>query len=389
MIANILIATPPKSDPVWTNEGRDLFLGLALYVIDNPDMPSTIGAILRLLGTESDLGDVLKHIVKTQGSLDVTAKATLMNFANKASKEKSGVKSSISQALNLWRNPVIDAATSASDFKFSDLRKKRISIYIGVLTGQITTLSPLLRIFLEQAITTLSLHEPDPVKEPHKILMVLDEFHMMGEIKPMASAFTLLGGYNVRLIVIVQAISWIDEVYGRNIREGMMSACSHQIFFTNNDEATTNYVVKACGEHTIKTHSKSTSRINQRMNKRVNLSDKTAPLLSLSQFKNLARDKQIMIVENSYPVVCDKIIYYKDAAFKTRRYNAPEVPSLEVCVNAVPVYNIFKAKSKIDENHQNADQIDIFEEPISSKTSSMSDLSKALKSIAKKSKDEK
>lgn len=59
IIANILIKDPVKSDPVWASEARALFVGLTLYVMENENMPSTIGAINRLLGTEQDLGSGL------------------------------------------------------------------------------------------------------------------------------------------------------------------------------------------------------------------------------------------------------------------------------------------------------------------------------------------
>ena len=137
IIANILIKDP-VSDPVWASEARALFVGLALYVMESDAMPSTIGAINRLW-EPSRIWDICRHIVSKHPELSSTIKS-LMNFANKAAKERSGVKSSLNQAINLWDNPVIDAATSASDFSISDMRK-RMAVYVGVLTGQIQTLA--------------------------------------------------------------------------------------------------------------------------------------------------------------------------------------------------------------------------------------------------------
>ena len=182
-----------------------------------------------------------RHIVKKHPELTAAVKKSLMNFANKAAKERSGVKSSLNQAINLWDNPLIDAATSATDFKIEDLRKEKMSIYVGVLTGQIETLTPLLRIFFEQIITKLSMKEPDE-SEPHKVLMLLDEFHMLGRIDAMTTAFTLLAGYNVRVLAVVQSLNWLDVTYDRDKRNGILSCCAHQIFFATNDLATAQYV---------------------------------------------------------------------------------------------------------------------------------------------------
>lgn len=131
-MANILIKDPIKEDAHWVIEGRALFVGLSLYVLDHKEMPSTIGSIFRILGAEQDLADIIHHIVKTHHEIDETMKGLLLNFANKAEKERSGVRSSMGQAIQIWKSPEIDAATSTSDFSLKDLKKKRMAIYIGV-----------------------------------------------------------------------------------------------------------------------------------------------------------------------------------------------------------------------------------------------------------------
>ncbi|MEM7621219.1 MAG: type IV secretory system conjugative DNA transfer family protein, partial [Pseudomonadota bacterium] len=306
VIARILIQDPPKSDPVWASEARALFVGLALYVMDSKEMPSTIGAINRLLGTEADLGDVCRYIVKKHPELTSTVKKSLMNFANKAAKERSGVKSSLNQAINLWDNPLIDAATSATDFNIKDLRREKISIYVGVLTGQIETLTPLLRIFFEQIITKLSMKEPG-VDEPHQVLMLLDEFHMLGRIDSMTTAFTLLAGYNVRVMAVVQSLNWIDVTYDRDKRNGILSCCAHQIFFATNDLATAQYVSESCGNQTVDSVSKSKRKSMQYEAPTYNTSQRGTPLIAKHEMRDFKADEQIILIEGSQPVKCKKI----------------------------------------------------------------------------------
>ncbi len=358
IIANILIKDPVKSDPVWASEARALFVGLALYVMENEEMTSTIGAINRLLGTEQDLGDICKHIVSTHPELSSTIKKSLMNFANKAAKERSGVKSSLNQAINLWDNPVIDAATSASDFSIADIRKKRMAIYVGVLTGQILTLAPLLRIFFEQVITTLSLKEPDE-SEPYKVLLLMDEFHMLGEMSSMTTAFTLLGGYNCRVMAVVQGIKWLDDTYGKDKRDGILSCCAHQIFFAPNDLETAGYVSNSCGERTIKTVSTSQKNSLQFDSVNKNTSFRARALISRENVKLLPKNEEIIITEASPPVRAKKIAYFKDASFQKRLLPPPSVPKLKIENHLIPEFDIpketDKQKQEIDPN-----QLDIF-----------------------------
>lgn len=343
VIANILIKNPPKSDPVWASEARALFVGLALYVMDSPDMPSTIGSINRLLGTEQDLGEVARHIVQTHSELSDTVKKSLMNFANKAAKERSGVKSSLNQAINLWDNPVIDAATSTSDFSIKDLRRRKTSIYVGVLTGQIGTLAPLLRIFFEQVITILSMREPGP-DEPYKVLMMLDEFHMLGEMASMTSAFTLLAGYNCRVLAVVQGLKWLDDVYGRDKRDGILSCCAHQIFFAANDLETATYVSNSCGERTVKTVSTSQRGAARFEPPGKNISSRARPLISKEKVKQLSRHQEIIITESSVPIKAEKIAYYQDKGFSGRQMEPPKVPKLRIINYGIPQFDIPVAK---------------------------------------------
>ncbi|MDD9900369.1 MAG: type IV secretory system conjugative DNA transfer family protein [Alphaproteobacteria bacterium] len=362
VIAKILVKDPVKSDPVWASEARALFIGLALYVMDSPDMPTTIGAINRLLGTEQDLGDVCRHIVENHPELSPTMNKTLMNFANKAAKERSGVKSTLNQAINLWDNPVIDAATSKSDFSIADLRKKKMAVYVGVMTGQIPALAPLLRIFFEQVITTLAMKEPDE-SEPHKVLLMMDEFHMLGHMSSMTSAFTLLGGYNCRVMAVVQGLKWLDDVYGRDKRDGILSCCAHQIFFAANDLETAAYVSRSCGEKTVTTVSTSRKSAWKYEPPSKSTSQRPRPLISQEAVKQLQKDKSIIITESSFPVQARKIQYFRDKQLKTRLLPPPEVPELQVESKAIPVFNISKPEAQKKATPESKQEPSLFPSP--------------------------
>lgn len=376
IIANILIKDPVKSDPVWASEARALFVGLALYVMESDEMPSTIGAINRLLGTEQDLGDICKHIVSKHPELSSTIKKSLMNFANKAAKERSGVKSSLNQAINLWDNPVIDAATSTSDFSIADMRKKRMAVYVGVLTGQIQTLAPLLRIFFEQVITTLSLKEPDE-SEPYKVLLMMDEFHMLGAMSSMTSAFTLLGGYNCRVLAVVQGLKWLDDTYGKDKRDGILSCCAHQVFFAANDLETANYVSNSCGDRTVKTVSTSQRSSFKYEPPSKNTSYRARPLISKEKVKQLPKHEEIIITEASCPVRARKIAYYKDSSFQKRLLPPPSIPKLQIENHLIPEFDI-PTEAEKQRQEPDPNQLDIFKRDTPDRAGS-ADLSDSLR----------
>lgn len=352
-IATILIKDSASHDSnMWIIEARSLFVGLALYVLDNEDMPSTIGSVYRLLGTEQELGDIIRHIVKAHKELDPESIGMLMNFANKAAKERSGVKSSLSQALSLWKTPEIDAVTSASDFSLRNLKKKRMAVYIGVATGDIPTVAPLLNLFFEQLMTTLTMKLPDAT-EPRKVLILLDEFHMLGRMETVANVFTLAGGYNCRVLAVVQGLGWIDDVYGKQKRDGILSVCAHRIFFAANDLETARYVSEMCGEKTIEMVSTTKNSSSRLGSSTQNISSRTWPLITKDQITRLPRKSEIILAEASFPIKCQKIAYNigSDAKiFGGRLLSPPSIPYLEIERYGIPKFDIAD-----DDNKQEPD----------------------------------
>lgn len=351
-IAKILVPDPVHGDDFWASEARSLFTGLVLYVLDSPEMPSTIGSVYRILGAEGDLGDICRHIVTTYPELPTGAKKTLMSFANKAEKERSGVKSSLDKALHLWTEPAIDAVTSRSDFSLSDLRKKRMSIYVGVPTDQVGRISSLLRLFVEQTITALASRIPG-ADEPYKVLLILDEMHMLGDMPSMTTIFSLLAGYNVRIMAVVQNVSTLDQVYGKDKRNVILSGCAHQVFFAPNELSTPEYVSKSCGNKMVETVSISRKQSFKDNHTSKNTGSAIRPLLPESDMKLMSGSDQLMLVERCRPVRSKKIVYFKDKGFKIRLLKPPTVPDLKIEEYKIPKFNIDK-KTRPDESGDDA-----------------------------------
>ena len=346
-IAKILVPDPSHGDDFWASEARSLFTGLVLYVLDSPEMAPTIGSVYRILGAEGDLGDICRHIVTSYPELPTGAKKTLMSFANKAEKERSGVKSSLDKALHLWTEPAIDAVTSKSDFFLSDLRKERMSIYVGVPTDQVGRISSLLRLFVEQTITALASRIPG-TDEPYKVLLILDEMHMLGDMPSMTTIFSLLAGYNVRIMAVVQNISTLDQAYGKDKRNVILSGCAHQVFFAPNELSTPEYVSKSCGNKIVETVSLSKKQSFKYEPASRNTGQAVRPLLSEADMKLMSGNDQLMLVERCRPVRSKKIVYFKDGSFKGRLLEPPKIPDLKIEEQKIPKFNIVKRSKPED-----------------------------------------
>ena len=328
LLATLLLPAPPRSDPMWINEARDLFMGLALLVLDDPDVPSTLGQVYRTLKQETDLAEAATLALdQTDFPLDPICRQALANFRNKASKERSGVKSTLTAALNLWANPRIDAATAASDFDLRTFRKQRASVFVGVAQDQLATLAPLLNLFFQQAVATLS-HALPGKDEPHDVLFMIDEFPMLGPMDALAKGLALLAGYKIRIVLITQGLGQLKEIYGAAGQDSILQNCALQVFFASNDDATTHYVSARLGTKTVSIKSRTQSQ--DWTSASTSTSSISRPLMSPEEVRLLDPGKAILFKEGARPVLAQKIRYYAARLFTRRLLDPPPVPVLKM-----------------------------------------------------------
>jgi len=327
LISSYLIPLPEKN-PVWDQLARQLFIALCMVVIDNPEREATIGEVYRTLNPTGgqDFAEWIDVLVKNPPDwLDPECDRLLSAHAAMTAKERAFVRTSLNSALGLWASPVVDAATSRSDFSLGDLRRRRTSIYVGVAHSQMSALRPLLSLFFQQVIGKLSETQPGP-DEPHKVLVLLDEFASLGKMESIASAVTMLAGYGGRLMFVLQGLGTLAQNYGREGGDVIVQNCAKQIFFAPNDETTARYVVSRLGRKTVRQSSRSVTKGSVSRQ----TSETGRDLMMPQELRTLRAGEEIVFAEGASPVRAKKIIYFEDKAFKSRLLDTPEVPSLKL-----------------------------------------------------------
>ncbi|MFX4751709.1 type IV secretory system conjugative DNA transfer family protein, partial [Acinetobacter baumannii] len=76
----------------------------------------------------------------------------LNDFITLSVNTRTGVRKTFTSRLELWFNPLVDAATSESDFDLRDLRKRRMSVYIAVTPDDLARVQPILNLFFQQLL---------------------------------------------------------------------------------------------------------------------------------------------------------------------------------------------------------------------------------------------
>ena len=334
-IAEMLYPDPQTGDPFWTASARSLFLGIALYLFETPSLPATIGEVLRqgMASDDEGFGQHWKRLIEGRSSgpkpLSSQCVRSLYDVIDLAPVTASSIRKTFTSRLDLWLNPILDAATSESDFDLRELRKQPISIYVGVNPDDLHRLRPVLNLFFQQAIglQTRELPERDSSLK-YQIMMLLDEFTALGRIPIIAEAISYLPGYNVRVVLVIQTPAQLREVYGIHSAETMLKSLAVRIVFAPKDFSDAREISDELGFTTVQARSISKplgaplDRRGQRSRSQ-NVSEQRRALLLPQEVKELGSEEAIVFFEGLRPIRCRKIRYYSDRRFRRQLFPPP------------------------------------------------------------------
>jgi type IV secretion system protein VirD4 len=339
-IAEMLYPDPPNVDPFWTASARSLFLGIALYLFETPSMVKTIGEVLRqgMASDDEGFGAHWKRVIEGRNSgkfpLSPQCVRALYDVIDLAPVTASSIRKTFTSRLDLWLNPILDAATSGNDFDLRELRRQATSIYVGVNPDDLHRLRPVLSLFFQQAIglQTRALPEHDATLKL-QVLMMLDEFTALGRIPIIAEAVSYLPGYNVRVVLVIQTPAQLREVYGQNGAETMLKTLAARIVFAPKDFSDAREISDELGFTTVKvsSHSKPVfdfSDAKGRRQRSVSVSEQRRALLLPQEVKELGTEEAIIFYEGLRPIRCRKIRYFEDARFRARLLPPPRVTGI-------------------------------------------------------------
>jgi type IV secretion system protein VirD4 len=255
-----------------------------------------------------------------------TASQAAQSFLNKASNEASGVLSTALSFLSLYRDPIVAANTSASDFTIESLMQRRTSLYLVVPPSDKDRLKPLLRLVINQVVRRLTekmeFDETGASKSrfPHKMLLLIDEFPALGKLEIFEEALAFIAGYGLKAMLITQDLSQLTKAYSRD--ESILSNCHIRIAFAPNKIETAELLSKMSGASTV-AHTQrnfSGSRLSVVLNN-VSTNEQLSQrsLLTPDETMRLPPSDELVFVAGHAPIYCQKIIYYKDAALNQRQ----------------------------------------------------------------------
>jgi type IV secretion system protein VirD4 len=257
----------------WDRAGANGLAGFILHQLYEGRDPTLAGVEARLADPEQGIQETIEEVMRAEhdpaGAMgwrdrrgnptrthQVVARA-MRSLLDKAEKERSAVISQMVELLALYRDPAVAANTAVSDFRIEDLinHRRPLSLYIHVPLADQESLVPLMRLMLNQVLHRLTerLVHRDGRAVPigrHPLLLMIDEFPVLGRLGLLARSLSLIAGYGIRACLAAQDLTQIYEAYGDN--ESITSACDSKVALTPNNLRTAEDISKLLGPASVR-----------------------------------------------------------------------------------------------------------------------------------------
>ena len=324
-IATMLFVAPDHGEAFWANGARTGFAGVGAWIAETSDEPLTMGAIYRHLNQGDARGFFKKELGNPELKLSVGCRTALTDFAGGSDNSFADVKKTITNVLGLWLNPLVDAATAASDFDLRQLRKRPISIYLGVSPDELDRIAPLYNLLFQQLID-LNVRELPGETTPIPVLVILDEFARLGRASVIASAFSYVAGYGIRLLPVIQSRSQLRGVYGEHVADEIVANCGVEVAFTPKELRVANDLSERIGYVGQDSITKSLTINGLLANRSKSISEQRRALMLPQELMQFSADKLILLRGGIPPIIGSKIAYFSSRFFKRRVFPPPIVP---------------------------------------------------------------
>jgi len=326
----------------WDQSATDFFTAVILHVLyAEPDERKNLAQVRRLL---IDIEPTLHAMTHTRHRLRPDARAAdgvardadgaeikethpevqlgATALASMDERVKSSVLATCRASLSLWADPMVEYATSWSDFSIGDLvcAEAPVSFYLITPQAHADRLAFLVRVFIRQSVNSLMEHQHhDSRRRPkrHRLLLLLDEFPKLGSLPFLENAMGEMAGYGLTAHLVCQSFNDVFSKYGE--KTPLFDNMHITAAFATSEPTSIEKVTRRAGKALEMRESYSDPRsLLGRGHRSTGLSEQQRYILSEEDVRGLDDGKQFLFVNNTKPILADKIRYYEDPFFKAR-----------------------------------------------------------------------
>ncbi|RFB06211.1 type IV secretory system conjugative DNA transfer family protein [Parvularcula marina] len=182
------------------------------------------------------------------------------NLINMGSNEFGSVMSTVNRNLKFLDSPGIQACISGeNDWKLDELKTdaRGLTVYLVLPQRYMATHNRWLRMLITLTVTRMEAVDKKLPKD-RPVLMVLDEFSVLGYLKILETSAGYMAGYDLKMLTVIQDLSQLKRHY-KDSWETFLGNAGTIIAFGNTDLTTLEHLSKRLGEIEIETVNRSIS----------------------------------------------------------------------------------------------------------------------------------
>lgn len=326
-------------EAIWDKAASEILEAVILHVLYTAeDQDKTLLAVRALLADLDEAADVMLKTLHRRGAdgepeVHPFIQTAVKGYAAMHDRFRTSVQGTARAYLKWLAGEDVERVLSASDFAMGDLMcaEAPLSLYVQVAPADAAALRPLVRLLFYAAAQALTAEEKrDAAGRPkrHKLLMVMDEFPLLGRLGFFEKSLRLMSGYGIKAMFVAQSLNDIVETYGPH--NTILDNCHVYTAFSALDPLTQDKVSKLTGSVTETRTSRSAPSGWGAGRSTVSRSQVEQALLEPGEIRALPDDRQLVFVAGQRPLMTGKLLYDRREPFRSRAGAAPPDQTLQV-----------------------------------------------------------
>lgn len=332
-----------KDDPFWGSAGAQLFRGIVcvlLEIAENDEI--NINSVCRMLEHFNERTGTSTYDKKLYAELpeNSIARRHLSTFCNSPQDTRNSIYAVCSNSLKPFSESVgLMNMLSQDSLHINELDsdEKPLAIYI-IIPDEVNTYDALTGLLVSQLTQHFIRFAQDKYsgKLPNRLNIILEELGSIGRaIKNLPNLMTAARSRNIRLMLLLQSNSQLEDVYGKSNAETINASVGITIGFSTNDWSTLKEWEERCGERVIERHGMVMKE----------------PLITAAQLAAMPICTALVTVDARYKYICHFPFY--DQMYDNSDWRAPTKQHNTNFNNEIKTFNLKEYIHSIENEKRN------------------------------------
>lgn len=320
-----------RNQDFWDRSAKSVLVGVILHVLyTEPPLRKTLAVVrekLRDLDATSQAMKGTYHRRNAEtGAPEVHPEVLHAAESYLAGEERmqSGIKATAESFFGLFADELVARNTARSDFRIGDLMcsERPVTLYLQPPPSDALRLTPLLRLVVNQFARALMEDQTRDAQgraKRHKLLLLLDEFPMLGRMPHFELMMGAMAGYGLRASLVCQSLNHIIRAYGRD--NVIIDNCRIVSAYAASDADTAKRIAEMAGEvwelRAVETHQRPRAILGWRKGS-TTIREERRPLMLAADVRALPSDEQLIFVAGAKPIRARKLKFDREPVFVAR-----------------------------------------------------------------------